>query len=29
VTKAVLMGTPPPDGVAQRASVWKWYDLFR
>jgi len=25
VTKAVLTGTPPPDGVAQRASVWKWY----
>jgi len=29
VTKAVLTGTPPPDGVAQRASVWKCYDLFR
>jgi len=28
VTKAVLTGTPPPDGVAQRASVWKWDDLF-
>jgi len=25
VTKAVLTGTPPPDGVAQRASVQKWY----
>ncbi|XP_064360846.1 uncharacterized protein LOC135327139 [Dromaius novaehollandiae] len=25
VTKAVLAGTPPPDGVAQRASVRKWY----
>jgi len=25
VTKAVLTGTPPPDGVAQRASVRKWY----
>jgi len=25
VTKAVLTGTPPPDGVAQRASMRKWY----
>lgn len=25
VIKSVLAGTPPPDGVAQRASVCKWY----
>ena len=25
VIKPVLTGTPPPDGVAQRASVRKWY----
>lgn len=25
VIKAVLAGTPPPDGVAQRASVREWY----
>ncbi|KFW06520.1 hypothetical protein N327_04871, partial [Fulmarus glacialis] len=25
VIKTVLAGTPPPDGVAQRASVRKWY----
>ncbi|RMB96167.1 hypothetical protein DUI87_27228 [Hirundo rustica rustica] len=25
VIKAITMGTPPPEGVAQRASVRKWY----
>jgi len=25
VIKEVLTGTPPPDRVTQRASVWKWY----
>lgn len=25
VIKSVMSGTPPPDGVAQRASVRKWY----